>query len=272
MRVSAKAAGCVLLTLVLGSCAAPASNTEKESTAQLLPEPTAEIVIRSEAPPITVFTEETTNTPAPSTASTETGAAVDVEQPAGEPVRASGILELLEQIPVKGRAPKTGYDRDLFGSGWGDPDHNGCDARNDILARDLTVDSYKPGTDGCVVLTGALTDPYTGKTIDFQRGQGTSTMVQIDHVVALSDAWQKGAQQLSAATRYEFANDPLNLLAVDGPTNASKGDSDAASWLPPNRGYWCAYVTRQVEVKHKYDLWMTQAEHQRSDEVLSNNC
>ncbi|KSU66218.1 deoxyribonuclease [Arthrobacter sp. NIO-1057] len=173
---------------------------------------------------------------------------------------------------MKGRAPKTGYDRDLFGRGWGDPDRNGCDTRNDILARDLDVDTFKDGTRACVVLTGTLVDPYTDTTIDFVRGQGTSNAVQIDHVVALSDAWQKGAQQLSAEQRLEFANDPLNLLAVDGPTNASKGDSDAATWLPPNRGFWCEYVTRQIEVKHKYDLWMTKAEHTRSGEIIEERC
>ncbi|WP_349931876.1 HNH endonuclease family protein (plasmid) [Glutamicibacter mishrai] len=160
----------------------------------------------------------------------------------------------------------------MFGSGWGDTDRNGCDTRNDILARDLDVHEFKPGTHNCVVLTGTLLDPYTGKALEFLRGQGTSTAVQIDHVVALSDAWQKGAQQLSAQERIELSNDPLNLLAVDGPTNASKGDGDAATWLPPNRGFWCAYVTRQIEVKHKYKLWMTKAERTASIRVLTNDC
>jgi hypothetical protein len=110
------------------------------------------------------------------------------------------------------------------------------------------------------VASGVLHDPYTGSTINFVRGVGTSLAVQIDHVVALSDAWQKGAQQLSFTTRVSFANDPLNLLAVDGPTNGQKSDSDAASWLPPRKAYRCAYVSRQVAVKRKYHLWVTQAE------------
>ncbi|TDU24479.1 HNH endonuclease family protein [Arthrobacter sp. JUb115] len=138
-------------------------------------------------------------------------------------------LELLNEVTVKGRAPKTGYDRAEFGKGWKDPDRNGCDARNDILSRDLVDVTYKPATRPCVVLSGTFDDPYTGKTIEFKRGQGTSTSVQIDHVVALSDSWQKGAQRWDAEIRLEFANDPLNLLASDGPTNASKGDKDAAS-------------------------------------------
>ncbi|MGH3654095.1 HNH endonuclease family protein [Glutamicibacter sp.] len=179
-------------------------------------------------------------------------------------------LELLNEVTVKGRAPKTGYERAEFGKGWKDPDRNGCDARNDILSRDLVDVTYKSAKRPCVVLSGKFDDPYTGKTIDFKRGQGTSTAVQIDHVVALSDSWQKGAQRWDADTRLEFANDPLNLLASDGPTNASKGDKDAASWLPPNKSFRCAYVSRQTQVKAKYDVWMTKAEHAAIGNILKS--
>ncbi|MHA7244599.1 HNH endonuclease family protein [Paeniglutamicibacter antarcticus] len=182
------------------------------------------------------------------------------------------MLAQLASIEIKGRAPKTGYDRDLFGAGWKDPDRNGCDARNDVLGRDLLNTTAKPGTHGCVITTGTLYDPFTGKTIHFIRGQGTSTKVQIDHVVALSDAWQKGAQQLDAGDRLEFANDPLNLLAVDGPTNASKGDGDAATWLPPNKEFRCDYVARQTAVKAKHGLWMTRAEHDAIHATITNQC
>ncbi|MFC7657082.1 HNH endonuclease family protein [Pseudonocardia benzenivorans] len=119
------------------------------------------------------------------------------------------------------------------------------------------------------MLTGSLHDPYTGKNISFVRGQGTSEAVQIDHVVALSDAWQKGAQQLDPATRTLLGNDPLNLLAVDGPTNQSKGDGDAATWLPPTKSYRCDYVARQVAVKQKYGLWVTAAERDAIAGVLA---
>lgn len=173
----------------------------------------------------------------------------------------AAVKAVLNTIPVKGRAPKTGYDRELFGQKWDDIDRNGCDTRNDILGRDLTNIVYKDGTNNCAVLTGTLNDPYTGTTIAFERGEDTSTAVQIDHVVALSDAWQKGAQQLSAELRTQFANDPLNLYAVDGPTNQQKSDGDAATWLPPRKEFRCAYVSHQVLVKAKYSLWMTQAEH-----------
>ncbi len=172
-------------------------------------------------------------------------------------------------MTVKGRAPKTGYARDLFGGGWVDTDRNGCDTRNDILARDLTNVTYRPGTRDCVVETGTLADPYSGTLISFVKGNTTSNDVQIDHVVALSDAWQKGAQQWDGGTRIAFANDPLNLLAVDGPLNLQKGDGDTATWLPPNKSYRCAYVARQVAVKHTYSLWVTQAEKDAMIRVLS---
>ena len=174
-------------------------------------------------------------------------------------------LAVLATLEVKGRAAKTGYDRDQFGQRWLDADRNGCDTRNDILARDLTAETL---AGPCKVVTGVLADPYTATTINFVRGQDTSADVQIDHVVALSDAWQKGAQQLTADQRATFANDPLNLLAVDGPANAQKRDGDAATWLPSNKAYRCSYVARQVSVKATYGLWVTQAEHDAVKRVL----
>lgn len=182
---------------------------------------------------------------------------------------------VLGQLEVKGRAPKTGYDRDLFGQAWTDDvgvelGRNGCDTRNDILKRDLEEITFRPGTRDCVVLTGVLDGPYTGERIDFQRGQDTSSLVQIDHVVALSDAWQKGAQQLTVEQRRDFANDPLNLLAVSGRANQQKGDGDTATWLPPRREFRCSYVSRQVLVKERYGLWVTAAERDAMDRVLSS--
>ena len=178
-------------------------------------------------------------------------------------------LAALAEVAVKGRAPRTGYERERFGDGWVDTDRNGCDTRNDVLARDLTGETFRPGTDDCVVLTGTLDDPYSGRTIDFRRGEDTSDDVQIDHVVALSDAWQKGAQGWDADRRTAFANDPLNLLAVDGPLNMQKGDGDAATWLPPNTAHRCAYVARQVAVKAGYGLWVTRAERNAAATVLA---
>ncbi len=182
-------------------------------------------------------------------------------------VKATAVLS---HLAVKGRAPKTGYARTQFGAAWADVDHNGCDTRNDILSRDLTDKTYRPGTHDCIVLTGTLADPYTGRTIHFVRGERTSTAVQIDHVVALSDAWQTGAQKIGTDSRKRLANDPYNLLAVDGPANQQKSDSDAASWLPSNKSARCGYVARQIGVKRKYALWVTSAEKTAMTRVLGS--
>lgn len=188
--------------------------------------------------------------------------------PSTHPVDVAAVEAALASLPVKGRAPKTGYSREQFGPAWADVDHTGCDQRNETLARGMTNLTFKPGTHDCVVLTGTLADPYTGTTIDFRRGEDTSSAVQIDHRVPLANAWVTGAQQWDAGKREQFANDPLNLIAVDGPTNASKGDGDAATWLPPNKAYRCDYVAAQVDVKAKYRLWVTQAEHDAIARIL----
>lgn len=182
----------------------------------------------------------------------------------GETELATVVLDRLE---VKGRAPKTGYSRSEYGDGWATV--GGCDMRNIMLSRGMT--DVVLADDGCIVLSGKLNDPYTGKIIDFKRGTDTSGDVQIDHVVALSDSWQKGAQNIGPDDRLQLANDPLNLLAVDGPTNQEKGDSDAASWLPPNKSFRCQYVARQIAVKDKYRLWVTDAEKSAMKRVL-NGC
>jgi hypothetical protein len=177
-------------------------------------------------------------------------------------------LTAVNDLTVKGRAPKTGYSRAQFGKSWVDTDHNSCDTRDDILQRDLTAESFRATQGGdCIVATGTLDDPYTGKTIRFTRGKST---VDIDHVVALSDAWQKGAQKWDGSKRIALANDPLNLLAVDAGRNRSKGDGDTATWLPPHKAYRCTYVARQVAVKKKYELWVTAAERDAMKRVLSS--
>lgn len=172
-------------------------------------------------------------------------------------------LLALNRLLIKGRAPKTDYSRDQFGNGWALM--NGCDMRNIILNRDFQTASVD---ENCKVVSGTLLDPYGGMIIQFVRGEDTSDDVQIDHVVALSDAWQKGAQQLTRETRIQLANDPLELLAVDGKLNQTKSDSDAASWLPPNKAFRCQYVARQIAVKQKYALWVTQAEYDTMKQVL----
>lgn len=200
--------------------------------------------------------------------------ASQIAQPETQTIKTSTQRELfgdsnakaeLGKLEVKGRAPKTGYTRKQFSNGWGKI--NGCSVREVILARDLTDEKID---EKCRVLAGVLNDPYTGQTIHFQRGEKSSSKVQIDHVVALSDAWQKGAQQLSAEEREKLANDPLNLLAVDGPANQAKGDGDAATWLPSNKPFRCQYVARQIAVKRRYRLWVTSAEKDTMTRILSS--
>jgi hypothetical protein len=175
-------------------------------------------------------------------------------------------LALLATLPVKAALPITGYQRTAdFGSAWLDMDHNGCDTRNDILVRDLTAITRNAK---CQVLTGSLNNPYTGQTIAFQRGEKTSALVQIDHVVALGDAWETGAQALTQTQREQLANDDGNLLAVDEHDNEQKGDKDASAWLPPSVAFQCKYVAIQISIKAAYGLWVTPAESAAMNRVL----
>ncbi|WP_267420477.1 MULTISPECIES: HNH endonuclease family protein [unclassified Curtobacterium] len=180
---------------------------------------------------------------------------------------AAHARDLLAALPVKGPAPATGYDRTGdFGSPWLDVDRNGCDTRDDVLARDLT-DVVRSGP--CRVLSGELVSPYTGATIDFVRGNTTSTAVQIDHVVALENVWRTGGQQLSQDERQALANDPENLFAVDQHSNAQKRSGDAATWLPADTAFRCTYVEHQVAVKTTYRLWVVPAERDAIERVLA---
>lgn len=195
----------------------------------------------------------------------------DAKAPAGGD--STSALQSLQSLPVKGRAPQTGYDRDAkFGPAWSDAttapgSRNSCDTRNDILRRDLTAVTHKTGST-CVIASGRLADPYTATTVNFVRGPH-SAAVQIDHVVALSASWRTGAARLSQEQREALANDPLNLIASSGPANQQKSDSDAADWLPSNEDFQCTYVARQVAVKAKYRLWVTAPERDAMNRVLA---
>lgn len=243
-----------LFASALSGCLGAAADAGPAITAQ----PT------SAQPPSAEATSPTRSSTSPSSArlatSTEPSAApTTADLTTTDTALAAGLLDTL---PVKGRAPRTGYSRSQFGQPWADVDRNGCDTRNDVLRRDLTGLVLKPGTNGCKVVGGVLPDPYSGAEVALAD-------IQVDHVVALSDAWQKGAQQLDATQRLALANDPLNLQPTLGSVNQQKSDSDAASWLPPVRGYRCSYVARQVAVKARYGLWVTPAEHDAIAAVLS---
>ena len=236
-----------------------ASDSEPEPTVSASP------TVSTKAPRVTAEP-----TPTPSDTSPAQTPEITVEpSPAATTPEASGdAATVLATLPVKGRAPKTGYRRAEFGQRWRDIDRNGCDTRNDILNRDLTNKTWRANTRGCVVLSGILAEPYSGETRYFDKSQASA--IQIDHVVALFDAWQKGAQALTAAQRETLANDPLNLLAVDGRLNQQKSDGDAATWLPPHKSFRCTYVSRQIAVKAKYRLWVTEAERDAMVRILSN--
>lgn len=188
--------------------------------------------------------------------------------PRGDQVDARLARQLLDQVSVKGRAAKTGYSRDRFGSGWATV--RGCDVRNRILARDLTQVTYRPGTHDCVVATGTLHDPYTGALVAFSRGERTSTLVAVDHRYALALAWQQGAQDWTEERRQQFSNDPRNLQAVGGRTNNAKGASGPGSWLPPNKSYRCRYVIAFVEVAAHWQLSMNPGDHKAAAAVLDH--
>ncbi|MEV6395783.1 HNH endonuclease family protein [Streptomyces sp. NPDC051907] len=168
--------------------------------------------------------------------------------------------DLVEKLSVKGRGPKTGYDRDEFGYAWMDTAdgvplaRNGCDTRNDLLRLHGQNVRFRAGSD-CVVVSMDLYDPYTGKDIAWKKAKAAE--VQIDHVVPLSYAWQMGAARWSEEKRRRLSNDPLNLLPVDGPSNSAKRDSGPASWLPPNKAIRCSYAVRFAQVAEKYELPVT---------------
>jgi hypothetical protein len=175
-------------------------------------------------------------------------------------------------LPVKGWDRRRDFVRYRFGEAWSDDvdvelGHNGCNTRDDVLRRDLADVAERPGT--CFVQRGTLHDPYGGETIAFVRGPATSDAVQIDHVVSLADAWYKGARDWDDERRRDFANDPRNLLAVSAKGNFDKAFRDAASWLPPNVGFRCEFVARQVEVKTAYGLWVSDKEERAMAGVLA---
>lgn len=205
--------------------------------------------------------------PPPSSSSTSSATPSATSSPTG------ATADRLETLTVKGRAPMTGYEREeQFGQSWSDDvsasgGRNGCDQRNDVLRRDLDPIEVKPGTNGCVALGGELDDPYSGTSLTFEQGE-KSGEVPVDHVVSLGNAWATGAQALTPEQRQELANDPVNLQPTTRTLNSQKGDGDAATWLPPATEYRCTYIARQIEVKARYELWVTQPEKDAMERVL----
>jgi hypothetical protein len=168
------------------------------------------------------------------------------------------VLAGLPEIPA--RVHGNDYRRAAFGDSWTDDNtapggHNGCDTRNDVLDRDL-VDKTYVAIKRCphAVATGTLYDPYTNDVIHFTRGNQVGAAVQIDHIVPLALAWDLGAWNWPDDLRTRFANDPANLLAVQGEANQDKGDTEPAHWMPPNHAFWCQYSVQFVAVLRGYQL------------------
>lgn len=190
----------------------------------------------------------------------------------GSPAKAQ-IVALLGQVTVLPERPRVpGYDRGcgagercVFGPAWSD-DHpgpggnDGCDTRNNVLARDLRQSAFRPGTAECIVVSGILHDPYTGARVDFRRSE--ANVVHIDHIYPLAAAWDFGASQWPPELRRRFANDiAYNLVAVDGKANQDKRDHTPAAWLPPAAGYRCWFAGKYLTVAVRYGLPITADDH-----------
>ncbi|WP_433329309.1 HNH endonuclease family protein [Spirillospora sp. CA-294931] len=182
-----------------------------------------------------------------------TGCAAEVGlgETSPSPSGTKGKSKGLAGLRVAAESDGDGYERERFGTRWKDIDRNGCDQRNDVLARDLR-DVAKRGA--CVVLSGRLDDPYSGKRIGFSKSDAAE--VQIDHVYPLALAWRMGASRWTPDRRERFANDHANLLAVWGVPNRQKSDKGPGEWKP-QRSYQCAYANRYIAVAIKYDLPVT---------------
>ncbi|GAA3758396.1 hypothetical protein HDA32_001927 [Spinactinospora alkalitolerans] len=183
-------------------------------------------------------------------------------QQAPAAAEAEEARERLAGIEVAVPDSRGDYEREEFGDGWIDTDDNGCSTRNDVLARDL--DAVTADAD-CKVVNGVLDDPYTGERIEFTSDDPQA--VQIDHVVPLSLAWRMGADEWDRDRRVEFANDPGNLIAADGPANGQKSDSGPGEWQP-RAEYRCSYAIRYIDVTHRYDLALASEDHDALDDML----
>jgi Protein of unknown function (DUF1524) len=193
--------------------------------------------------------------------------------PVAPPADAAQARAELDRLVVRPRPRTTrGYVRDAFGSDWIDTDHDGCNQRDDVLLRDAVPGTTTVAQQGACdhdVLAGTWHDPYTGRTLTFTdlKDLRQAEAIQIDHIVPLAEAWVSGADHWTGDRREAFANDLHELLAVDGPTNMSKGDGDPAAWRP-RKGYQCTYARRWIAVKTAWQLAVDPAELAALDQML----
>ncbi len=250
----------VAVLLILGSLIAYGASGGSSST------PDASSPTSSESSASEDYSDSAEPTPIPTPTAAPT---VPPAPPAADPTSPSQLAQgLLAAVPTA-TTFSSGYVRAAFGPAWQDTNHNGCDTRNDVLARDLSQLVFRAGTHNCIVLSGVLADPYTGTTINFVRGNTTSTAVQIDHVVPLAWAWRYGASAWTATQRLDYANDLADLYAVDGRANAQKSDSGPANWMPSNVAFQCQYVEKFVTTVSRYGLSIDGSDRLAASGVLS---
>ena len=272
MKRHLKALAAAALLLALASCGTPDGGTLDGGSASATGAPSstssASSTPSSPAARAAPSSASTADTPRQDAQAPGNTAAAGRDQYGTDTGEGGNARTELAKLAVKGRGPKTGYSREQFGQTWADTDGDGCKTRFAMLNRDLKNIVHKPDTDGCEVISGDLQpDPYTATNIHFEVGGASE--VDIDHVIALSNSWVSGAASKPGDDRAAFANDPLNLLSVDASANRQKGDGDAATWLPPNKPFRCAYIARQIAVKGKYGLSITGAEKEAMTRVLS---
>lgn len=257
MKDSTFVAGGVLVALVIGYAA--------------LHQP-ARMGETADAPAPVAAASATTPSATPAPSPTATGSVPATLSPSPVEAAVASYAATLAALTVAPRERRSDYDRDAFGSSWRDTDRNGCNQRDDVLMRDAIAGTVTVGEQGRCdhdVLAGSWLDPYTGRRIDLTDAKqpAQSQAVQIDHVVPLSEAWSSGAWAWTPERRIGFANDLGALLAVDGPTNASKGDDDPAAWRP-RKGYQCAYARRWITVKATWQLAVDASEVHALEEML----
>lgn len=168
-----------------------------------------------------------------------------------------GTTDALTELAKVKISPEytTGYDRELFPH-WKDLDGDGCDTRKEVLIRDSRSTAVVGSS--CTVTSGTWYSPYDGATWT------NPSNIQIDHVVALNEAWQSGAYAWTTQQRTNYANDLTDsrtLLAVTDSVNQSKSAKDPTQWLPPLVEYRCTYLANWVSVKVRWSLSMDEAEH-----------
>lgn len=155
--------------------------------------------------------------------------------------------QVLTGLLVASEGSVAGYDRSLFG-GWIDADGDSCNTRQEVL---LAESLKQP-----VIGPGCSVSGLWRSFLDNVEWRNASRL-DVDHHVALEEAWQSGASQWSADQRRSFANDLDyfgSLNAVTDTVNSSKGSGDPAEWMPPFAAASCNYVTMWVLTKHRWRL------------------